>query len=152
MLTKANKTIDIDKRKISLNEVEEKLKPLGIEFGGRWSPSECKSKFSVAIIVPYRNREENLHIFLKHLHPFLIKQRVKYGIFLVEPIHSLIFNRGILMNIGFLESMKLDKRLNEWDCFIFHDTDLLPQNELNIYSCDKTPKHMSSAVNVFNYK
>ena len=35
------------------------------------------------------------------------------------------FNRGMLLNIGFTEAMK-DQ---EWDCFIFHDVDLLPEND-----------------------
>lgn len=54
----------------------------------------------------------------------------------------------MLMNIGFVEAMKI-----RWfDCFIFHDVDLLPEDDRNIYSCPEQPRHMSVAVNVFRYK
>ena len=55
----------------------------------------------------------------------------------------------MLMNIGFKEALK-DK---DFSCFIFHDVDLLPENDRNIYSCsEKSPRHMSAAVDKFNYK
>ena len=100
--------------------------------------------------MPYRNRETNLKIFLRHMHPFLIKQQLDYGIYLIEPIQNITFNRGLLMNIGFLESLKLTS--NKWDCFVFHDVDLIPEDERNIYSCPELPRHMSSAVSTFDYK
>jgi len=84
------------------------------------------------------------------MHPFLIKQQLDYGIYLIEPIQNITFNRGLLMNIGFLESLRLSS--NKWDCFIFHDVDLIPEDERNIYSCPQLPRHMSSAVSTFNYK
>ncbi|KRY08885.1 Beta-1,4-N-acetylgalactosaminyltransferase bre-4 [Trichinella patagoniensis] len=58
------------------------------------------------------------------------------------------FNRGKLMNVGFLEAM----RLYNWTCFVFHDVDLLPENDLNSYSCLDTPRHLSVAVDKFNYR
>ncbi|KRY34406.1 Beta-1,4-N-acetylgalactosaminyltransferase bre-4 [Trichinella spiralis] len=58
------------------------------------------------------------------------------------------FNRGKLMNVGFLEAM----RLHNWTCFVFHDVDLLPENDLNSYSCLDTPRHLSVAVDKFNYR
>ncbi|KRX78187.1 Beta-1,4-N-acetylgalactosaminyltransferase bre-4 [Trichinella sp. T6] len=58
------------------------------------------------------------------------------------------FNRGKLMNVGFLEAM----RLHNWTCFVFHDVDLLPENDLNPYSCLDTPRHLSVAVDKFNYR
>ena len=134
----------------TLIQVEESLKNLSIRIGGEWSPSECKARDKVAIIVPYRNREKNLNIFLRHMHKFLSKQLIEYGIFVIEPLSNLTFNRGLLMNIGFVESLNLTN--NKWDCFMFHDVDLLPENEQNIYSCPETPRHMSSAVSTFNYK
>jgi len=35
------------------------------------------------------------------------------------------FNRAALMNVGFVEAMSLDK----FDCFVFHDVDLLPEDD-----------------------
>ena len=41
---------------------------------------------------------------------------------------------------------------NYWDCFIFHDVDLLPEDDRNLYTCPYQPRHMSVAINTFNYK
>ena len=49
------------------------------------------------------------------------------------------FNRGMLLNIGYLEAMKVAN----WTCLIFHDVDLLPENDLNTYNCPRVPRHMS---------
>ena len=143
--------INVDKTTTNdLKRIEEQLKSYPIKLGGLSSPAECKSRYKVAIIVPYRNRETNLKIFLRHMHPFLIKQQLDYGIYLIEPLQNITFNRGLLMNIGYLESLRLSSQ--KWDCFIFHDVDLIPEDERNIYSCPELPRHMSSAVSTFNYK
>ena len=54
----------------------------------------------------------------------------------------------MLMNIGFAEAMKQA----EYDCFIFHDVDLLPENDFNLYRCPEHPRHMSAAVDTMGYK
>ncbi|VDO20988.1 unnamed protein product [Haemonchus placei] len=59
-----------------------------------------------------------------------------------------IVNLIYLMNVGFVESMKL----YPWQCFIFHDVDLLPEDDRNLYSCPTIPRHMSVAVDKFNYQ
>ncbi len=83
------------------------------------------------------------------MHPFLSRQQLDYGIYIAEPVKDVMFNRGLLMNIGFKEAVK-DR--NEWDCFIFHDVDLLPEDDRNIYSCPEIPRHMSSAVSTLKYR
>jgi len=108
------------------------------------------SHTKVALVVPYRNRDHNLKLFLKHIHPFLSKQQLDYGIYIVEPMPNLEFNRGLLMNIGFLEALKLSG--NKWECFIFHDVDLLPEDERNLYTCAEKPRHMSAAVSTLLYR
>lgn len=60
----------------------------------------------------------------------------------------LIDFRGLLLNIGFAEAMKI----HPFDCFIFHDVDLIPENIRNIYKCSKKVIHMSSSVSSFEYK
>ena len=52
------------------------------------------------------------------------------------------------MNIGFAESLKR----RTWDCFIFHDVDLLPENDRNLYTCPPLPRHMSVAVDSMAYR
>lgn len=52
------------------------------------------------------------------------------------------------MNIGFVES----KKLYDWQCMIFHDVDLLPEDDRNLYTCPESPRHMSSAIDIRLYK
>jgi hypothetical protein len=108
----------------------------------------------VAIIVPYRNRAKNLKLFLTYMHQFLSKQNklFSYGIYLVEPIRNLVFNRALLINIGFMEVIKQKNLFNDCNCFIFHDIDMLPENEQNVYACNnEMPKQMATSISVFNY-
>lgn len=98
----------------NFDKIANDLEYLNLKHGGKNVLKWYKSK--IAIIVPYRDRMRNLKIFLRYLHPFLVKQNIYYGIFLIEPIGNLTFNKGILMNAGFVESQKT----SNWDCFIFH--------------------------------
>ena len=52
------------------------------------------------------------------------------------------------MNVGFREALQ---DFN-WDCFIFHDVDLLPEDDRNLYTCPDQPRHMSVAVDKFKYR
>ncbi|KAK6726800.1 hypothetical protein RB195_004858 [Necator americanus] len=119
-----------------------------VEDGGHGQPKECRSRHRVAIVVPYRDRESHLRILLHNLHSFLTKQQLDYAIVIVEQIANQTFNRAKLMNVGFAESMKL----YPWECFIFHDVDLLPEDDRNLYSCPTIPRHMSVAIDKFDYK
>ena len=46
--------------------------------GGEYSPDTCRTRHHVAIVVPYRDRAQQLAVFLKHIHPFLSKQELHY--------------------------------------------------------------------------
>ena len=53
------------------------------------------------------------------------------------------------MNVGHLEA----KEASDWDCFVFHDVDLLPEDDRNLYACaPEGPRHLSVAVNTFKYR
>ena len=58
------------------------------------------------------------------------------------------FNKGRLMNLGFVEARKR----GNFDCFVFHDVDLIPEDDRNMYTCGDNPRHMSPAVDKFNYR
>lgn len=139
--------IEVDTSYEPLETVEKRLGPKLLS-GGRYHPKKCNSKHRVAIIVPYRDRDQHLPIFLKNLHPFLMKQQIDYGIFIVEQSTEGAFNRAKLMNIGFVEAIKM----YNWDCFIFHDVDLLPMDDRNLYTCPEQPRHMSVAVDTLGFK
>ncbi|KAL3998992.1 N-terminal region of glycosyl transferase group 7 family protein [Acanthocheilonema viteae] len=119
-----------------------------LEPGGHGKPNSCQSRHRVAIVVPYRDREAHLRILLHNLHSLLTKQQLDYAIFVVEQHENETFNRAKLMNVGYVEAMKV----YDWQCFVFHDVDLLAEDDRNIYSCPDQPRHMSVAVNKFQYK
>ena len=50
------------------------------------SPAACYPHRRTAILIPYRNRLEHLKIFLRHLHKILIKQKVEYGIYVINMV------------------------------------------------------------------
>lgn len=119
-----------------------------LKLGGHYTPTECIPQHRVAIIIPYRSRAEQLLLFLQHMHPFLKKQQIEYTIFIIEQDGKDAFNRAMLMNVGYKEAMKVQ----DFQCFIFHDIDLLPEDDRNLYTCPEQPRHMSVAVDVFQYK
>lgn len=71
-----------------------------LKSGGTSKPSECLARTKLAVIVPFRNREDHLKIFLHHMHPIFQRQLLDYRIFVVEQTPKEDFNRGALMNIG----------------------------------------------------
>uniref|UniRef100_A0A915AIA6 Beta-1,4-N-acetylgalactosaminyltransferase n=1 Tax=Parascaris univalens TaxID=6257 RepID=A0A915AIA6_PARUN len=119
-----------------------------LEPGGHGMPTACRARHRVAVVVPYRDRESHLRTFLHNLHSLLTKQQLDYAIFVVEQAANETFNRAKLMNVGYAEAIKL----HDWKCFIFHDVDLLPEDDRNLYSCPDEPRHMSVAVDKFDYK
>jgi hypothetical protein len=78
---------------VNNSPIQQDLTPAGIGAdhwdsllgpGGRNRPRSCASRHKVAIIIPLRDREQHLRQFLRHMHPFLIKQQLDYTIFVVE--------------------------------------------------------------------
>jgi hypothetical protein len=108
---------------------------------------DCVPKERIAILIPMRNRQENLNNFLIYMHYYLQKQMKSYKIFVIEQINDdkILFNKGRLYNMGF--KYIIDNELEwEFNCFILHDIDLLPLNFNLEYSCADMPKHMSIYV------
>jgi predicted glycosyltransferase involved in capsule biosynthesis len=93
----------------------------------------------LSIIIPYRNRAAHLAQFLKHYRPRLPKAE-----FLVieQSIHK-PFNRGLIKNIGALESKA--------DYFLFHDVDMLAQGRID-YSYTEHPTHFATHASQFAWK
>lgn len=139
---------ELDFKEELLDVVDQRLS-FSLKPGGSFKPKECRARDRVAIVVPMKNRIHQLPTFLKNLHPMLMKQQIEYAIYVVEQtMDQPDFNKGVLLNAGFLEAMKM----HNWDCFIFHDIDMIPFDDRHIYSCPrKGPLHMAVAIDKFNY-
>lgn len=59
-----------------------------VEAGGRYRPAGCEPRSRTAVIVPHRGREHHLRLLLYHLHPFLQRQQLAYGIYVIHQVHS----------------------------------------------------------------
>ncbi|XP_025833707.1 beta-1,4-galactosyltransferase 6 isoform X1 [Agrilus planipennis] len=114
--------------------------------GGEYIPLDCKARFKSAIIVPYRNRDEHLKIFLKYISRYMQLQKIHYRVFVIEQMDTGPFNRGKLLNIGAQEALK-----NNFSCFFLHDVDLLPLNSGHLYACSNFPRHLASGMDTLRY-
>lgn len=101
----------------------------------------------MAIIIPFRHRHEHLNHWLYYLHPILIRQQLDYGVYVINQEGDGAFNRAKLMNIGFVEAL-IDY---DYQCFVFADVDLIPIDDRNLYRCSEHPRHLSVAIDKFNY-
>ncbi|XP_056603215.1 beta-1,4-galactosyltransferase 4 [Triplophysa dalaica] len=133
------------KPSVTLEQVEHENQEV---VGGQYNPADCAARQSVAILIPYRNREKHLLYFLYHLHPFLQRQQLHYAIYVIHQAGDVTFNRAKLLNVGYLEALKD----YNWDCFIFHDVDLIPENDENLYVCEEQPKHLVVGRNSTGYR
>ncbi|XP_075700849.1 beta-1,4-galactosyltransferase 3 [Rhinoderma darwinii] len=119
-----------------------------VRSGGIYQPPNCEARHKTAVIIPHRNRETHLRFLLYYLHPFLQRQQLHYGIYIIHQSGNSTFNRAKLLNVGVKEAMKDE----DWDCLFLHDVDLIPENDHNLYVCDPwSPKHASIAMNKFTY-
>ena len=57
-----------------------------IEMGGAWHPPYCQSPWRIAIILPIRDREDNLRIFIRNIIPFLKRQKADLTLYAVEQV------------------------------------------------------------------
>ena len=78
----------------------------------------------LSIIVPYRDRPEQLARFVPHLNAYFARDKldkdIPWRLTIVEQAAGKDFNRGLLKNIGFLLTEA------EADYVCFHDVDYLP--------------------------
>ncbi|KAM4876815.1 beta-1,4-galactosyltransferase 1 [Thomomys bottae] len=118
-----------------------------VKMGGRHNPKDCTSPHKVAIIIPFRNRQEHLKYWLYYLHPTLQRQQLDYGIYVINQAGDTMFNRAKLLNIGFKEALKD----YDYNCFVFSDVDLIPMDDHNTYRCFSQPRHISVAMDKFGF-
>ncbi|XP_047222969.1 beta-1,4-galactosyltransferase 2 isoform X2 [Girardinichthys multiradiatus] len=116
--------------------------------GGRYKQPDCRPRWKVAIIIPFRHRENHLKYWLHYLHPILRRQKIDYGIYIINQLGEDTFNRAKLLNVGYTEALK-DA---EYDCFIFSDVDLIPMDDRNLYHCYDQPRHFAIAMDKFGFR
>lgn len=100
----------------------------------------------LCILVPYRDREEHMKVFLKEM-PKKLKDSKNIGDFLIafiEQEEGKLFNRGKLLNIGF------DIYKDEYDYFIFHDVDMIPDSiESYFFNEEQSIVHLATNATQF---
>lgn len=96
----------------------------------------------ISFIVPYRDREEHLRLFIPHLHQHLQYFDFTYKVIVVEQEPGKAFNRAKLLNVGALESPA------SW--YVFHDVDMLPI-EVNYSPCKSLAQLASSMIQRTDY-
>ncbi|XP_022617064.1 beta-1,4-galactosyltransferase 1 [Seriola dumerili] len=121
---------------------------LNLQLGGRSRPRDCEALQKVAIIIPFRNREEHLKYWLYYLHPILHRQQLDYGVYVINQDGDEIFNRAKLLNVGYMEALKD----YDYNCFVFSDVDLIPMDDRNTYRCFSQPRHLSVSMDKFGFR
>lgn len=91
----------------------------------------------LGVIVPFRNRFEHLQTFKKTIIPYLNEKGIDFELIVVEQDDEKAFNRGKLLNVGFLYAKK-----SNCDYVVFHDVDMVPEDV--DYSYSELPLHMAT--------
>lgn len=91
----------------------------------------------LGVIIPYRNRYEHLEEFKATIVTYLESNNIDFEIIVVEQDNAKLFNRGMLLNIGFKEAKDMG-----CDYVVFHDVDMLPVDV--DYSYSDTPIHLAT--------
>ncbi|XP_071024766.1 beta-1,4-galactosyltransferase 1-like isoform X1 [Oncorhynchus clarkii lewisi] len=119
-----------------------------LQEGGRYKPHDCVALQKVALIIPFRLRDEHLKFWLYYLHPILQRQQLDYGVYVINQDGDNTFNRAKLMNIGYAEALKE----YDYDCFVFSDVDIIPMDDRNTYKCFRQPRHLSVSMDKYGFK
>jgi len=99
-------------------------------------------KYRICIIVPHRNRINHL---VKLLDVF--KSEINIDIYIIDQNNADKFNRGLLLNIGYL----IAKKHYNYDRFIFHDVDSYPDQDLLDFYNQYIDYNIHFACNDYKY-
>jgi hypothetical protein len=101
----------VDEEDISIEELNKKYENTFNESsGGHWKPKNCQAFFKVAIIVPYRDRDLHLKLFLNHMHKILPIQQIDYSIYIIEQVSLENLNqayRNFSLKFIFISSQRI---------------------------------------------
>ncbi len=96
-----------------------------------------QSNHKLGIIVPYRDRFDHLENFKNQIKNYLDDRNINYELIIIEQDNAKLFNRGMLLNIGFKYAKKL-----KCDYVVFHDVDMIPLS-VN-YNYSHIPLHLAT--------
>lgn len=93
-------------------------------------------------IVPYRNRQDHLDFFKKHMN-YILEDYTNYKIFYIHQNDNRNFNRGALKNIGFIIVKEMYPNSYKNITLVFNDVDTMPisKNMLNYDTTKNIVKH-----------
>lgn len=107
----------------------------------------------LGVIVPFRNRYEHLLTFRQEIERHLINAGIDYRIIIVEQDDAKLFNRGMLLNIGFRYAKKM-----KCNYVVFHDIDMIPievdysYSDIPLHLAEKTFDEYFGGVTLFPIK
>lgn len=105
--------------------------------------NKFSNKHKLCIIVPFRNRFNQLIELVPHLDQFLAKQNVNHQFLIINQIDNYRFNRASLVNVGFKISENMD-----CDYIAIHDVDLLPiDDRIKYHYPDSGVMHLTAPGN-----
>ena len=108
------------------------------------NPPKLPNQHFLCILIPFRDRFDELNEFVPTISKFLNGQNLPHAIFVINQVDSLRFNRASLINVGFLKSQEV---LSDYNCdyIAIHDVDLVPINpDLSYAFPDKGPFHVAA--------
>lgn len=97
----------------------------------------------LAIIVPYRDREDHLKKFIPSIESCDFLDGIDYEILIVEQEEGKPFNRGKLLNVGAIQC-------HTASYYCFHDVDMIPL--VSDYSYVPNPTHLAAEAEQFGFK
>ena len=119
-------TKDIMKNRYSMLSMKWSDDKIGVYFKNR----------KLTVLIPYRDREENLSVFIPYFKSFMknYHPEINYNIVIIEQGNNKTFNKGLLFNAGFLLTS------GSTDYYALHDVDALPLS--SDYSYHVEPQHL----------
>ena len=91
----------------------------------------------LGVVIPYRHRYDQLILFKSKIISYLKSKNIDFEIIVIDQDDAKNFNRGKLLNIGFIEAKKM-----KCDYVVFHDVDMIPI-DVDYSYCDY-PVHLST--------
>ena len=141
---------------------------LGSRLHPRFPPNDLghSSKHKLCLLVPFRDRFDELSEFVPYMHKFLSANNVPFEIIVINQVMTIViqlivnfksifkrlnflqvdpfrFNRASLLNTGFKHILET----TSCDYIGLHDVDLMPANDDLLYSFPETgPMHLAGEV------